>query len=270
MRVDPGRGDALDEGVPGPPTFLFSHIRDAADAASRNRLLAALTAADLGRLVPHLERVHLARGAVLLEPRIELEYVWFPESCVVSLTIPMADGAGAEAATVGREGMLGFVAALGSRRTIACSVVQVPGTALRLPVGPLRSAFGASPRVRQVCLSYVEAVLVYLLQSVACNALHKAEARLARWLLLFQDRLEGAAELPLTQELLAGMLGVRRGTINEAARALQRAGLIATKRRRLMVLDRAGLEAASCECYAALRAHYEHLLPPAEAAPGKS
>ena len=160
MPDDPVQGRTGDEGAPGAPPFLFSHLRDAADAAACNRLLAALTAADLRRLVPHLERVHL-------------------------------------------------------------------------------------------------------LQSVACNALHKAEARLARWLLLFQDRLEGTTELPLTQEHLAGMLGLRRGTINEAAQALQRAGLIATRRGRLTVRDRAGLEAASCECYAALREHYEQLLPPA-------
>ena len=267
MQDDREQGGARGEDAAGAPPFLYSHVRDAADAAARNRLLAALTAADLGRLVPHLERVHLACGAVLLEPRAELTHVWFPETCVVSLIIPMRDGGGAEALTVGREGMLAFVAALGSRRTIARSVAQVPGTALRLPVGPLRAAFAASPRVRRVCLSYVEAVLVQLLQTVACNALHGAEARLARWLLLFQDRLEGAAELPLTQELLAGMLGLRRGTINEAARALERAGLIVTHRGRLTVRDRAGLEAASCECYAALRAHYEQLLPPAAEPP---
>ena len=212
-----GEQDAGDDGVAGAPPFLFSHLRDAADAASRNRLLAALTAADLSRLVPHLERVHLEQSMVLLEPRTELDHVWFPESCVASLTIPMRDGAGAEALTVGREGMLGFVATLGSGRTIACSIVQVRGTALRLPVKPLRTAFAASPRVRGVCLRYVESVVVHLLQSVACNALHSAEARLARWLLLFQDRLEGAAELPLTQGLLAGLLRVLRG----AARALR-------------------------------------------------
>jgi CRP-like cAMP-binding protein len=258
---------AREEGTAGAPPFLYSHVRDAADAASRNRLLAALAPADLGRLVPHLERAHLARGAVLLEPRAELGYVWFPETCVATLTIPMRDGGGAEALTIGREGMLGFVAALGSRRTIACSVAQIPGTALRLPVGPLRAAFAASPRVRRVCLRYVEAVLVHLLQAVACNALHKVEARLARRLLLLQDRLEGAAELPLTQEHLAGMLAVSRGAINEAARALERAGLIVTGRGRLTVRDRAGLEAASCECYAALREHYERALSPATEAP---
>jgi CRP-like cAMP-binding protein len=264
------RAHARDQHATGDTPFLFSHLRGAADAASQNRLMSALTAADVSRSVPYLERVHLEQGMVLLEPRTELTHVWFPESCVASLTIPMRDGAGAEALTVGREGMLGFVAALGSRSTIACSVVQVRGTALRLPVKQLRAAFAASPRVRQIFLSYVEAVLVHLLQSVACNAVHDAGARLARWLLLFQDRLDGAAELPVTQELLARMLGVRRGTINAAARALERANLITTGRGRLTVQDRAGLEGASCECYGVLRERYEQLLPPAEAPANRS
>jgi CRP-like cAMP-binding protein len=233
---------------------------DATDATSRNRLLAALEPNDLGRLAPHLERVDLARGVVLLEPHAELRYVWWPEDCVVSLVIPTREGAAAEAATVGREGMVGFIAALGvPPRALARDVVQVPGRALRLPLATLREAFAASPRIHQVCLCYVAALIAHILQSVACTALHTVEARLARWLLLFHDRVDGAAALPLTQEFLAEMLGVQRTTVTTAARALQQAGLIAYKWGSVVVLDRAGLERASCECYGAIRGHYERV-----------
>src|SRR3954451_22623041 len=200
---------------------------DATDAASRNGLLAALEPDDLRRLAPHLERVDLARGAVLLEPGAELRHVWWPEDCVVSLVIPTWEGA-AEAATIGREGMVGFVATLGvPPRALARDMVQVPGRALRLPLATLREAFAASPRIHQVCLCYVAALIAHVLRSVACNALHTVEARLARWLLLFQDRVDGTEALPVTQELLAEMLGVQRTTVTTAARALQQADPIA-------------------------------------------
>jgi CRP-like cAMP-binding protein len=232
---------------------------DATDAASRNRLLAALAPDALRRLAPHPERVGLARGAVLLEPDAELRHVWWPEDCVVALAIPTREG-GTEAATVGREGMVGFVAALGvPPRALARDLVQVPGRALRLPLATLREAFAASPRLHQVCLCYVAALIAHVLQSVACNALHTVEARLACCLLLLHDRVDSRAALPLTQELLAEMLGVQRTTVTTAARALQQAGLIAYKWGSVTVLDRAGLERASCECYGVVREHYERV-----------
>ena len=233
---------------------------DATDAASRNRLLAALEPDDLRRLAPHLERVDLARGTVLLEPGAELRHVWWPEDCVISLVIPTREGAAAEAATIGREGMVGFIAALGvPPRALARDMVQVPGRALRLPLATLREASAASPHVHQVCLCYVAALIAHVLQSVACNALHTVEARLARWLLLLQDRVDGTEALPITQELLAEMLGVQRTTVSAAARALQQAGLIAYKWGSVTVLDRAGLERVSCECYGVIREHYERV-----------
>jgi CRP-like cAMP-binding protein len=234
---------------------------DATDAASRNRLLAALEPDDLRYLAPHLERVDLARGTVLLEPRAELQYVWWPEDCIISLLIPTFEGGGAEAATIGREGMVGFIAALGiPPRALARDVVQVPGRALRLPLATLQEAFAASPRIHQVCLCYVAALIAHVLQSVACNALHTVEARLARWLLLFQDRVDGTGTLPITQELLAEMLAVQRTTVTTAARALQQAGLITYKWGSVTVLDRAGLERVSCECYGVIREHHERVL----------
>lgn len=233
---------------------------DVTDAASRNRLLAALAPDELRRLAPHLERVDLARGTVLLEPDAELRHVWWPEDCVVSLAIPTREGGAAEAATIGREGMVGFVAALGvPPRALARDVVQVPGRALRLPLATLREAFAASPRLHQVCLCYVAALIAHVLQAVACNAQHTVEARLACCLLLLQDRVDGGAALPLTQELLAEMLAVQRTTVTTAARALQRAGLIAYQRGSVTVLDRAGLEGASCGCYGVIREHYERV-----------
>jgi CRP-like cAMP-binding protein len=234
---------------------------DATDAASRNRLLATLEPDDLYHLAPHLKRVHLERGTVLLEPHAELQYVWWPEDCVISLVIPTREGGSAEAATIGREGMVGFIAALGvSPRALARDVVQVPGRALCLPLATLREAFAASPRIRQVCLCYVAALIAHVLQSVACNALHTVEARLVRWLLLFQDRIDGIGTLPITQELLAEILGVQRTTVTTAARALQQAGLIAYKWGSVTVLDRAGLERVSCECYGVIREHHERVL----------
>jgi CRP-like cAMP-binding protein len=233
---------------------------DATDAASVNRLLAALEPDDLRRLAPHLERVDLARGTVLLEPHAELHHVWWPEDCIISLAIPTREGGAAEAATIGREGMVGCIAALGvPPRALARDVVQVPGRALRLPLATLREAFAARPRIHQVCLCYVAALIAHVLQAVACNALHTVEARLARRLLLFQDRVDGTGALPITQEYLAAMLGVQRTTVTTAARALQQAGLIAYKWGSVTVLDRAGLERVSCECYGVIREHYERV-----------
>jgi CRP-like cAMP-binding protein len=233
---------------------------DATDAASRNRLLAALEPDDLRRLAPHLERVDLARGTVLLEPHAELQHVWWPEDCIVSLVIPTFEGTAAEAATIGREGMVGFIAALGvPPRALARDMVQVPGRALRLPLATLREAFAASPRLHQVCLCYVAALIAHVLQSVACNALHTVEARLACCLLLLQDRVDSRAALPLTQELLAEMLAVQRTTVTAVAQALQQAGLIAYKWGSVTLLDRAGLERVSCECYGVIREHYERV-----------
>lgn len=232
-------------------------------SAIPNRLLASLRPDDRRRLGPHLERVHLERGAVLLDVGQAIGHVWFPEGAVVSMTIVTAEGDSSEAATIGREGVVGLVAALGGGRATARAVVQVPGNVLRLPLGAMWEAFEASLSFRQSCLHHADALLAQVLQGVACAALHPVEARLCRWLLQLQDRAGGAAELPLTQDFLAEMLGVHRTSITMAALALQRAGLIAYRRGRVTVLDRARLEEAACECYATVRAHYERLLPAA-------
>jgi CRP-like cAMP-binding protein len=251
----PGSGPGLDS----------EEQRDGPDAramtptdARGNRLLAALGPDELARLVPHLERVELARGVVLHEPPGELAEVWFPEGCVISVVVVVQGGL-AEGALVGREGVAGLVDALGSRRASARCLVQVPGPALRLELDRLAAAHEASPLLRRLLAWYVQAFLAEVMVSAACHALHAAAARLARWLLLVQDRAGDGAELFLTQEFLALMLGLQRTTVTETAGSLQRAGLIRYRRGRVEVLDRAGLEAAACGCYRTIRDHYGRL-----------
>jgi CRP-like cAMP-binding protein len=237
---------------------------DPDDRPSANAFLAALAPDDRQRLRPHLRTVHLERGTVLAEPGAEVSRVYFPLDCLVSQTIPMLDGGIAETYTVGREGGFGLLAALGGRPTATRSFVQIAGEAERLPVPALREAFEASPGLRSACLAYAAAQLNQVLQLSACNALHPAEARLARWLLMVQDRIDGDV-LPLTHEFLAEMLGVQRPTVTVVARTLQGGGLIRYRRGAVTVLDRAGLEEAACECYAAVRAQYGPLLRPLKA-----
>lgn len=228
------------------------------DLTPRNRLLAALAPDDLGRFAPHLDLVELAHGAVLHEPPGEVAHVWFPEGGAVSIAVALRRG-GAEGAVVGLEGAVGLVDALGDGRASARAIVQVPGPALRLPVDPLLAALEASAALRRLCAGYVQAFVAEALHSAACHAAHKAEARLARWLLLVQDRVADGAALPLGQAFLALMLGVRRTTVTEVAGRLQVAGLIAYRQGRIHVLDRVGLEAAACECYGAIRRCYGRL-----------
>ena len=230
---------------------------DATDAVSRNRLLAALEPEDLRRLAPHLERVDLARGTVLLEPDAELRHVWWPEDCVVSLVIPTREGGAAEAATIGREGMVGFIAILGAHRALARNVVQVPGRALAPAVRGAPEAFAASPRVRQVVPALRRGAARP--RPAVGGVQRAAHGRGAARPLAAAAPGPGRRRprLPLTQEFLAEMLGVQRTTVTTAARALQRAGLIAYKWGGVTVLDRTGLERVSCECYGVIRERYE-------------
>jgi CRP-like cAMP-binding protein len=230
------------------------------DPALRNSLLEALPAEERRALAPHLETVHLARGTVLAEAGDALGHVYFPYDGVVSGTLTMRDGDTAEIATVGREGMVGIGVALGHAEAITRNVVQVAGEAARLPVAELEAALARSPAVRALCLSYVMALLFQVIQSSACNALHPTEQRFCRWLLLLHDRI-GGGTLRLTQEFLAEMLGVYRPTVTLVARNLQAAGLIRYHRGVIEILDRAGLEEVSCECYRAVHARYQRLLP---------
>jgi CRP-like cAMP-binding protein len=224
-----------------------------------NLLLAAIDPQQLAELAPHLERVQLAQGDVLFDSGDELGHLWFPETSVVSLTIAMVEGGSSEAATIGREGAVGLLAALSSRLAISRAVVRVPGGALRLRAPVLQAVFDASPQVRHRCLCYVDALLGQVLQSSACSALHTVEARLCRSLLQLEDRMGEDGSLPMTHDFLAQMLGVHRTTVTLAAGILQRTGVIDYARGRVTVLDRAQLEAMSCECYAVIRDLYRRL-----------
>jgi CRP-like cAMP-binding protein len=231
------------------------------DPVLRNSLLAALPPEEQQALVPHLETVHLARGTVLAEAGDALGHVYFPYDGVVSGTLTMRDGGTAEIATIGCEGMVGIGVVLGHARAITRNVVQVEGKAARLPTAELEAASARSAAVRALCLSYAMALLFQVMQSSACNALHPTEQRLCRWLLLLLHDRAGEDTLRLTQEFLAEMLGVCRPTVTLVARNLQAAGLIRYHRGTIEILDRAGLEEVSCECYRAVRAQYERLLP---------
>jgi CRP-like cAMP-binding protein len=227
--------------------------------ATANRLLAALPPEDAAWLAPRLERVVLEVGHVLAAPGEPFAHVYFPETAIASVVNRMADGAGVEVGTIGNEGMVGVAAYLDAEASEAETFIQLPGPALRVPAAVITEA-AARPGVRRLFNRYTQAFLTQVAQGAACNRLHHLEARCARWLLMTHDRVGGADGFPLKQEFLALMLGVRRTGVTLAAGALQDAGLIRYRRGGIRVLDRAGLEAASCECYGIVRRTFDRLL----------
>jgi CRP-like cAMP-binding protein len=229
-----------------------------AQSPALNHLLGGLRDADFALLGPHLRNVELLQGTVLQEQEAPVEQVYFPLDCVVSLVSVMAGGEVIETATVGRDGAIGLSGGLGRWRAIARAIVRVPGIAAAVPVPQFQAAVRESDGLRNVILRYKEALLGQVHQTAACNALHPLEARLSRWLLQTADRVDGPS-LPLTQEFMSQMLGVRRTTITMVAGCLQQAGLIRCQRGRVVILNRAGLEEAACECYATLRRRTEAL-----------
>ncbi len=227
---------------------------------NRNRLLASLPDEDLGLLCPHLIHLTMEKGALLCEPGDPIEHVYFPHDCVVSLMTLMARGVAVESTTIGREGAFGLAAAVAPRVALSRAIIQVAGRASRIEVPRLREVWRQSEALRSLIDRHSEALYGHAIQSVACNALHSVEARFCRWLLTCQDRID-TNRVSLTQEFLADMLGVQRTTVTAVARALQAAGLIQYRRGVVDILDRAGLEAIACECYAAVRRTYDRLLP---------
>jgi CRP-like cAMP-binding protein len=212
------------------------------------------------RFEARVEPIDLALLRVLFEAGSDINYVYFPRTCVLSLLSVAETGEAVEIATIGREGACGLVTSMHSRQSYARCVVQFPGRADRISASEFKKEFDRSPHVRQVAIAYIEALLIQMQQSTLCGTLHAVENRLARWLLVMQDRADSDA-LPLTQEFLAEMLGVSRTTVSSAARTLQSAKLITYRRGRIRIRDRVGLERAACECYRVLRAHFERLLP---------
>ena len=227
---------------------------------NQNHLLAALPAEEYFRIAPRLELITMPVGAVLYESGGRLDHVYFPTSLIVSQQYVMENGASAEIAVVGNEGILGVALFMGGETTPSRAVVRSAGSAYRLPATLLKQEFARGGRVMQLLLRYTQALITQMTQTAACNRHHSLDEQLCRWLLLSLDRLHGT-HLVMTQELIANMLGVRREGVTEAAGRLQRAGLISYSRGKINVLDRSGLEQRSCECYAVVKKEYDRLLP---------
>jgi CRP-like cAMP-binding protein len=226
----------------------------------RNRLLLALPARNLKRLMPELEHIRCQREQVLMDADSSLDHVFFPDSGVVSVVAVYADGSIIEMATIGREGCAGVQAVFGARSSSARLLVQIPGSAAKISRAAFMRATESMPSFRGLMYAYVQAFLEQVMVSVACNGEHSLKKRLARWLLMMRDRCDEDA-LPITQDLLAEMLGVQRPTITNAAGELERAGLIERGRQQVTILDRPGLAAASCECYQLIRERVAFHLP---------
>jgi CRP-like cAMP-binding protein len=226
----------------------------------RNRLLLALPSRDLKRLLPQLERIRCQRSEVLMDADSSLDHVFFPDSGVVSVVAVYSDGTIIEMATIGSEGCTAVQAVFGAKSSSVRLLVQIPGSAAKMSRGAFTRAMGSMPSFRSLMFAYVHAFLEQVMVSVACNGAHGLKERFARWLLMMRDR-DDDDVLPITQDLLAEMLGVQRPTITNAARELERAGLIARGRRQITILDRQGLMKAACECYQLVRARIVHHLP---------
>jgi len=228
-------------------------------APTQNHLLAALPAADYQRLLADLELVSLPLGMALYESGGELDYVYFPTDCIVSLLYVMKSGASAEIAVVGYEGLLGVSLFMGGESTPSRAVVQSAGTAYRLPSNILKKEFERRGPMQRLLLRYTQALITQMSQTAVCNRYHTVDQQLCRWLLLTLDRLP-TNELIMTQELVASMLGVRREAVTEAAGKLQHTGFIRYRRGHITVIDGSGLAAHVCECYAVVKKEFDRLL----------
>lgn len=230
------------------------------DEVRKNDLLSALPAPELQRWLPQLETVDLPLGHVLYEAGAALTHVYFPTTAIVSLLYVLENGGSAEIAVVGKEGIVGIALFMGGDSTPNRAVIQSAGKGLRLGARALNEEFNRAGPVLHLLLRYTQALIAQMSQTAVCNRHHGLDQQLCRWLLLSLDRLPGN-DLVMTQELIANMLGVRREGVTEAALKLQAAGLIRYSRGRIKVLDRTGLEARSCECYAVVKNEYDRLLP---------
>lgn len=235
-----------------------------ADDPRQNLLLAALPTAEWERWLPDLEPVDLPLGKVLYESGARLTHVYFPTTAIASLLYVLENGASAEIAVVGFEGIVGISLFMGGESTTSRAVVQSAGRGYRLKASLMMQEFNRAGPVLHLLLRYTQALLTQMAQTAVCNRHHSLDQQLCRWLLLSLDRLR-SHELVMTQELIANMLGVRREGVTEAAGRLQDAGLIRYRRGHISVLDRAGLETRACECYDVVKREYDRLLPSAVA-----
>jgi CRP-like cAMP-binding protein len=235
-------------------------MTDVSYARATNQVLAALSLPEWRRLEPNLQLVELPIGAMLYESGVVLQHVYFPVDAVVSLVSSMQDGTSVEVAVVGNEGVVGVCAFMGGGHALSGAVVQSPGHALRMSAQSIAWHANRSEALMQQLLCYTQALFTHMAQTSACNRHHALDQQLCRWLLLNLDRRDGD-EIVVTQERISAMLGVRREGVTGAALKLQKAGLIQYRRGRISILDRAGLEERSCECYAVVRRAYDRLLP---------
>ncbi|MDE1947817.1 MAG: Crp/Fnr family transcriptional regulator [Burkholderiales bacterium] len=226
----------------------------------RNLLIQALPESEWLRWQPQLEFVEMPLGQVLYESGRTLSHIYFPVDAIISLLYVMEDGASAEIAVVGGEGVVGISLFMGGESTPSRAVVQSAGCGFRLKAQTIKDEFNRFGPVMHLLLRYTQALITQMAQTAVCNRHHSLDQQLCRWLLLSLDRLQGN-DLVMTQELIANMLGVRREGVTEAALKLQNAGLIRYARGRIKVLDRPGLELRTCECYAVVRKEYDRLLP---------
>ncbi len=224
----------------------------------QNQILSALAAAERERLFPHLKRVTMALGTVLGESGATPRYLYFPVDGIVSLLQVLENGATAEIAVVGSEGVIGISLFMGGATTPSRSIVQSSGVAFRLAANRLKDEFDRHGQMLHLLLRYTQSLIAQMAQTAVCNRHHSVNQQLCRWLLLSLDRLP-SNRITMTQELIANMLGVRREGVTEAARRLQKLGVIRYHRGQIIVHDRPGLEALSCECYAAVKKHTDRL-----------
>src|SRR5471032_3036177 len=221
----------------------------------QNHLLAALPAADYARLQPELEFTPMPLGWAVYEPGGHMDFLYFPTTSIVSLLYVTESGASAEIAIAGNEGLVGISLFMGGESTPSRAVVQSAGEGYRVNASVLKREFALGGALQHLALRYTQALITQMAQTAVCNRHHALDQQLCRWLLLSLDRLQ-SNELLMTQELIANMLGVRREGVTEAAGRLQRAGLIRYSRGQITVLDRAGVEARSCECYQVVKAEF--------------
>jgi CRP-like cAMP-binding protein len=253
-----GRGTV--KATPSPLTGRAQTVAPVGPTPLQNHLLVALPVSDFERIASHLELMPMNLGDVLYESGAKLRYVYFPTTCIISLLYVMEDGASAEIAIVGNEGILGISLFMGGNTTPSRAIVQSAGHAFRLKAALLGNEFARYGPTMHLLLRYTQALITQMAQTAVCNRYHSVDQQLCRWLLLSLDRLS-SNELTMTQELIANMLGVRREGVTEAAGKLQRAGLIHYSRGRITVIDRPGLEARCCECYQVVKTEFDRLLP---------
>ena len=226
----------------------------------QNHLLAAIPAAQWARLSPHLEAVDLTLGQVLYESGATMSHIYLPTTAIISLLYVMENGASAEIAVVGNEGLVGVSLFMGGESTPSRAVVQSAGKGFKIEAQIVKDEFNKAGSVMHLLLRYTQALITQMAQTAVCNRHHSLDQQLCRWLLLSLDRLQGS-DLVMTQELISNMLGVRREGVTEAAAQLQTAGIIRYARGKITVLDRSGLERRTCECYAVVKKEYDRLLP---------